>query len=49
MDRRQIWLSLAPLALFAIVPPLTIIFDQPFYMDLIARIMIFAIAAVSLD
>ena len=49
MDRRQIWLSLATLALFAIVPPLTIIFDQPFYMDLIARIMIFAIAAVSLD
>lgn len=49
MDQRQIWLSLATLALFAIVPPLTIIFDQPFYMDLIARIMIFAIAAVSLD
>jgi len=49
MDKRQIWLSLATLALFAIVPPLTIIFDQPFYMDLIARIMIFAIAAVSLD
>ena len=49
MDKRQIWLSLATLALLAIVPPLTIIFDQPFYMDLIARIMIFAIAAVSLD
>ena len=49
MDKRQIWLSLATLALFAIVPPLTIIFDQPFYIDLIARIMIFAIAAVSLD
>ena len=49
MDKRQIWLSIATLALFAIVPPLTIIFDQPFYMDLIARIMIFAIAAVSLD
>ena len=49
MDKRQIWLSLATLALFAIVPPLTIIFDQPFYMDLIPRIMIFAIAAVSLD
>jgi len=49
MDKRQIWLSLATLALFAIVPPLTVIFDQPFYMDLIARIMIFAIAAVSLD
>ena len=49
MDRRQIWLSLVTLALFAVVPPLTVIFDQPFYVDMIARIMIFAIAAVSLD
>ncbi|MBT3532689.1 MAG: branched-chain amino acid ABC transporter permease [Rhodospirillaceae bacterium] len=49
MDRRQIWLSLATLALFAVVPPLTVIFDQPFYMDMVARIMVFAIAAVSLD
>ncbi len=49
MDKRQIWLSLATLAFFAAVPPLTIIFDQPFYMDMVARIMIFAIAAVSLD
>jgi branched-chain amino acid transport system permease protein len=49
MDRRQIWLSLATLAMFAVVPPLTVIFDQPFYLDMIARIMVFAIAAVSLD
>ena len=49
MDRRQIWLSLATLAMFAAVPPRTVIFDQPFYMDMIARIMVFAIAAVSLD
>lgn len=49
MDRRQIWLSLVTLALFAVVPPLTVIFDQPFYVDMIARIIIFAIAAVSLD
>ena len=49
MNKRQIWLALIPLALFAAVPPLTVIFDQPFYMDVVARIMILAIAAVSLD
>ena len=49
MDKRQIWLTLATLALFAAVPPLTVVFDQPFYMDVVGRIMILAIAAVSLD
>jgi branched-chain amino acid transport system permease protein len=49
MNRRQLWLSLITLALFALVPPLTEIFDQPFYVDMVARIMILAIAAVSLD
>ncbi len=49
MNKRQIWLTLITLALFAAVPPLTVILDQPFYMDVVARIMILAIAAVSLD
>ena len=49
MNGRQIWLTLLTLALFAAVPPLTAVFDQPFYMDMTARIMILAIAAVSLD
>jgi branched-chain amino acid transport system permease protein len=49
MNKRQIWLTLITLALFAVVPPLTVVFDQPFYMDMIARIMILALAAVSLD
>jgi branched-chain amino acid transport system permease protein len=49
MNRRQIVLTLVTLALFAAVPPLTVVFDQPFYMDVVARIMILAIAAVSLD
>ena len=49
MNKRQIWLTLITLALFAAVPPLTAIFDQPFYLDMAARIMILAIAAVSLD
>ncbi|MDP6345496.1 MAG: branched-chain amino acid ABC transporter permease, partial [Alphaproteobacteria bacterium] len=49
MDRRQILVAVIGLALFALVPPLAGIFDQPFYVDMFARIMIFAIAAVSLD
>ncbi|MDA1098849.1 MAG: branched-chain amino acid ABC transporter permease [Proteobacteria bacterium] len=49
MNRRQIWLTLITLTLFALVPPLTSIFGQPFYVDLMARIMIFALAAISLD
>ena len=49
MNRQQIWISLITLTLFAVVPPLTVLFDQPFYLDMFARIMILAIAAVSLD
>ena len=49
MNKRQIWLTLITLALFAVVPAVTEIFDQPFYVDLVARIMILAIAAISLD
>lgn len=36
-------------ALLALVPPLAGALDQPFYVELFRRIMIFAIAAVSLD
>ncbi len=39
----------AVLVLFAVVPPLVAAFGQPFYLDLFRRIMIFAIAAVSLN
>jgi branched-chain amino acid transport system permease protein len=39
----------AALACLAAVPPLAAAFDQPFYLDLFRRIMIFAIAAVSLN
>jgi branched-chain amino acid transport system permease protein len=41
--------EIAVLAAFAAVPPVMGWLDQPFYLDLAARIMIFAIAAVSLD
>jgi branched-chain amino acid transport system permease protein len=35
--------------LLAAVPPLAALFNQPFYLDLVRRIMIFAIAAASLN
>ena len=37
------------LALLALVPPIAALVGQPFYVDVFRRIMIFAIAAVSLD
>ena len=37
------------LALLALVPPVAALVGQPFYVDVFRRIMIFAIAAVSLD
>ena len=39
----------ALLALLAAVPPLASAFNEPFYLDLFRRIMIFAIAALSLN
>jgi branched-chain amino acid transport system permease protein len=40
---------IAALALLAAVPPLAALLNQPFYLDLFRRIMIFAIAALSLN
>jgi branched-chain amino acid transport system permease protein len=40
---------LAALALLAAVPPLAAAYSEPFYLDLFRRIMIFAIAALSLN
>lgn len=40
---------LAALVLLALVPPVMTAIDQPFYLDLFARVMVFAIAALSLD
>src|SRR3989338_1318302 len=37
------------LLLLAGVPPAAALFNQPFYVDLFRRVMIFAIAALSLD
>jgi branched-chain amino acid transport system permease protein len=43
------WVLVAILLLLAAVPPFAAIFAQPFYLDLLRRVMIFAIAAVSLN
>ncbi len=47
-DRRRI-LGALVLGLCAIVPILATIFDEPYYINLFARIMIWAIAAISLN
>jgi branched-chain amino acid transport system permease protein len=43
------WVLIVLVALLAAVPPLAAALQQPFYLDLFRRIMIFAIAAVSLN
>jgi branched-chain amino acid transport system permease protein len=43
------WILLGLLLLLAAVPPAAAYFDAPFYLDLLRRVMIFAIAAVSLN
>ena len=48
LSRRTIALAAGCVAL-ALVPPIAAVTNQPFYLDLFRRMMIFAIAAVSLD
>jgi branched-chain amino acid transport system permease protein len=43
------WILIGLLALLAAVPPAAAYFDAPFYVDLLRRVMIFAIAAGSLN
>jgi len=43
------WALVVLLALLAAVPPVAAMLGQPFYLDLLRRVMIFAIAAVSLN
>jgi branched-chain amino acid transport system permease protein len=43
------WVTVVLLALLAAVPPLAAYFEAPFYLDLLRRVMIFAIAALSLN
>lgn len=48
VSRRSIVLAVGVLAL-ALVPPAAAVLDQPFYVDLFRRMLIFALAAASLD
>src|SRR5438309_1523327 len=48
MNRRILLWGAAILALVAL-PPIVLALNQPFYLDLVRRIMIFAIAAISLN
>jgi len=43
------WILAAILLLLAAVPPVAALLQQPFYLDLLRRVMIFAIAAISLN
>ena len=43
------WALIVLLGLLAAVPPLAALLHEPFYLDLLRRVMIFAIAAVSLN
>ncbi len=45
----RVWWLVGGLAVLVLVPPIAAVLDEPFYLTLFARIMIFAIAAVSLD
>ena len=47
--RSRTFILVILLALLAAVPPLAAAFNQPFYLDLLRRVMIFAIAASSLN
>ncbi len=48
-SRRRAIVLAAGLVLLAAVPPLAALANQPFYLDLVRRVMIFAIAALSLN
>ena len=48
-SRARALVLLLGLVLLAVVPPLAGLLHQPFYVDLVRRFMIFAIAALSLD
>jgi branched-chain amino acid transport system permease protein len=49
MIASRTWILVAILLLLAAVPPLAALLHEPFYLDLLRRVMIFAIAAISLN
>ena len=49
MTKLKLTILVVAIVLLALVPPVAHAIDEPFYLSLFARIMVFAIAAVSLD
>jgi len=49
MTKLKLAILVVAIILLALVPPVAHVIDEPFYLSLFARIMVFAIAAVSLD
>ena len=49
LNRLKVWLLVTVSGLLLVTPPIALVLDEPFYLTVIGRIMIFAIAALSLD
>ena len=49
LNRLKIWILAVTFLFLAALPAITVVLEQPFYLTLAARILIFAIAALSLD
>ena len=48
-DKTKAWLLIVVSGLLLVLPPVALALDEPFYLTVVGRIMIFAIAALSLD
>ena len=49
LDKTRAWLLIVVSGLLLVLPPVALALDEPFYLTVVGRIMIFAIAALSLD
>ena len=50
MKRGHLWITWLGMGIFALIPPLIVLFDQSvFYTEMFSRVMILALAAMSLD
>jgi branched-chain amino acid transport system permease protein len=49
LSKLKLWILIVSFLILAALPMITQYIDEPFYIDLMARVMIFSIAAMSLD
>ncbi len=49
LNKRKIWILAIAFVILAALPPVVVALEEEFYLTLISRVMIFAIAALSLD